>query len=182
MAQQSFDYSVCKTVKAPSPDKSGGLIDIAVSVARVRQLAAAGRNNDIFAMFYNLCGVVPPVNNIGYHEQGDVFPDAWGGLKHSHVIFKGLQRPFHEENGDSIVYIYGVKPGYVYKYEPNMACVARRIDAPRNALFVAYVVFENNDFEKGEVLNWEWVTADSQNPNYPEDFANRYKEKVWENE
>jgi hypothetical protein len=167
-------------VQAPSP--SGDLISLGVSVERVRQLAALGRRSDIFAFFYNLCGLDIPVNNFGYHEKDDGnFPDNWGGLKHSHAIYRGIKRPYKEAERDGDVYIYVVQHRYVYQYISNMVCVAKRAPAPARALFVAYVVFEGQPFDKGVVQNWEWVVADPENPKYPKDFNNRYEEKVWEN-
>lgn len=167
-------------VQAPSP--SGDLISLDVSAERVRQLASLGRTNDIFAFFYNLCGRDIPVNNFGYHEKDESqFPDRWGGLKHTHAIYRGIKRPYKEAEKDGNVYIYVVQHRYVYQYTPHMVCVAKRVPAPDRAVFVAYVVFEDQPFGKGAVQNWEWVVADPENPKCPKDVNNRYEEKVWEN-
>lgn len=169
------------SVKAPSPVEIG-LISLTIDHERVKELAQSGRNNDIFAMVYNVCGMLPPVNNVGYHERHIPFSDNWGGLRHTHAIFKGLKRPFHDDNHDSEIYMYIVAPRFVYKYIPDMACVACRVDAPENAVFVAYVKFSNELFTSGSIINWEWVVSDNASPNKPKDFLKRYEQQVWENE
>ena len=165
---------------APHPKRHGELILLSIGGERVRETASLGRYNSLFELDYNICGVPPDVNNIGYHEREDNFPDSWGGLKHCHVIFKGIKRPFQEKGLDGSVYVYVASPRYVYKYEPHMVCVAKRIKAPLNAVFATYVKFDHN-LDNGEVISWEWVVADKEQPQYPENYANRYDEKVWEN-
>lgn len=168
-------------VNAPSPDSSGGFVELLVNRSRIQDIAETGRNNDIFALFYNVCGVVPPVNNIGYHENNS-FKDDWGGLRHSHVIFRGLKRPFHEQNHDSNVYIYVTCPRFVYRFvTDNMVCPAKRVDSPPNSVFVSYVVFKEDSFKVGEIKSWEWIVADKNNSRFPADYSSRYEEKVWEN-
>jgi hypothetical protein len=169
------------SVKARSPAENK-LVSLKVDPQRVRELASSGRNNDIFALVYNVCGMLPPVNNVGYHERSIPFVDNWGGLRHTHVIFKGLKRPFHDDNHDSEIYMYVVAPRFVYKYVPDMTCVARRVEAPKNTVFVAYVKFGDEFFTSGSVINWEWVVSDNRSPNKPKDFLNRYDQQVWENE
>ncbi len=171
------------TIYAPSPAANAELIGLVVAEERIAELATVGRITDLFGLLYNLCGIVPDVNNIGYHERDENIPfaDNWGGLKHAHVIFKGLKRPFHEADHDSVVYIYVVSPRYTYKYVPDMVCCARRLLPPQNAVFVAYVIFSNDNFVSGRVINWEWVKADPLKPNMPNDFSNRYDNMVWEN-
>lgn len=174
-------FAAAPSVSATAPD--GRLISLSVSRERIRQLAQLGKYNDIFAYFYNLCGIQIPVNNFGYHEQkaGLIFPDHWGGIRHAHLIYKGIQRPFREAKLDSDVYIYVTAHSYAYRYVPDMVCCAKRVDVPSNNLFVAYVIFADGDFEKGVVTAWEWVLCDSQDKKFPKDHSIRYEEKVGEN-
>lgn len=152
-----------------------------MSGERIKQLASLGRRNALYEAFYNVCGILPPVNNIGHHEKKhSPFPDGWGGMKHAHVIFRGVRRPLTEDGIDKKIYVYAVSPRFVYEYVPDMVCCAKRKPAPKGAVFVAYVVF-NTDFSKGEILNWEWVVADQEKPNYPANYKVRYDEEVWSN-
>lgn len=170
-------------IYAPSPAGSGQLIGMSIASSRVIELASVGRVSDLYGLIYNLCGTLPQVNNLGYHERHENIPfaDNWGGLKHAHTIFKGLKRPFHEANHDSVVYIYVVSPRYTYKYIADMVCCARRLPPPNNSVFVAYVIFEDESFKNGSIINWEWVKSDPANSKMPKDFSNRYDTMVWEN-
>lgn len=167
-------------VIAPSPE-GAGFITLNAEVSRIEQLASLGRKSLLFEYVYNVCGVAPPVNNIGYHEKDESpFKDSWGGLRHAHSIFKGVNRPLNRNGVDEKVYIYVISPKYVYTYVPDMVCVAKRKAAPGKAVFVVYVLFEK-EFSEGKIVNWEWVIADQEDPLLPANFNERYNEKVWSN-
>lgn len=166
---------------APRPD-GNGFVALRIGRERVQQLAKLSRRTPLFELLYNVCGVVPPVNNIGYHEQNDPpFQDGWGGLKRAHTIFRGVRRPLNGDGIDGTVYVYVVSPLYTYRQVSHMACPAKRFPAPAGTVFTAYVVFDDDQCSAGEIRNWEFVFADKVNPRYPEDYINRYEEKVWEN-
>lgn len=178
LSQEEKESLVCL---APSL-QGNGLVTLDIDRERVQKLAAVGRRSALFELLYNVCGIVPPVNNIGYHERHEPpFQDGWGGLKHTHAIFKGLRRPMNGDGVDRNVYIFVVSPKYTYRYEAHMVCTAKRHAAPKSSVFVGYVVFDDDILEKGKVVNWEWVLADSRNPSLPENFDTRYDEKVWAN-
>lgn len=166
---------------APSPAGDHTLIVLAVESERVRQIAKLGRKTPLFELLYNVCGILPPVNNIGYHE-ADLFPDHWGGMQHTHAIFKGLRRPMNNHGLDDRVYVYLLQPKYTYKYCADMVCVAKRFPAPAQSVFAVYVTFEDEtDFTGGVIINWEWVLSDSDAPQYPKEFDNRYDQRIWTN-
>jgi len=165
---------------APSPDGSGEIIKLKVDDERVRQLARLRRKTALFELVYNVLGQVPPVNNIGHHENSS-FPDHWGGMRHAHAIFKGLKRPMNDHDLDGNVYIYVLSPRFTYRHIPDMVCPAKRFDAPANAVFVVYVVFAGKEFERGLIVNWEWVDASPDQPLYPLDYTDRYEQSVWTN-
>lgn len=169
--------------EVPSPH-GDGFVTLSIERQRVKQLAEQGRRTPLFEFFYNVCGVVPPVNNVGtVHERDDPpFQDGWGGMKHTHVIFKGVKRPLNGDGLDKNVYVYVNSPRYVYKYIPHMACVAKRDEPPKNQLFVCYVVFDDETCSSGRVIYWEWVLADEQDPRRPLNYKGRYDNEVWANE
>jgi len=165
---------------APSPDGGNRMITLAVDAERVRQLATSRRTTALFELIYNVLGKVPPVNNIGYHEKS-VFPDNWGGMIHTHAIFKGLKRPMNDHELDGAVYVYLMSPRFTYRYIADMACTAKRFDAPKDSIFAVYVIFEDNNFDRGSIVNWEWVSSDRHAPRYPRDYKDRYEQRVWTN-
>lgn len=162
--------------------KDGSIIRLNIEQERVRQLASLGRKSALFELLYNVCGIVPPVNNIGYHEQNEApFQDNWGGMRHAHVVFQGIKRPMNGQDFDKNVYVYIAKPKYVYRFEPHMVCVAKRHDAPAGAVFACYVLFDDEQHTSGKVVNWEWLEVDQQDPMLPADYSERYDKRVWAN-
>lgn len=163
--------------------RGDGTTVLDIAEGRVKQLANLGRKSALFELVYNVCGIVPPVNNIGYYEKdGTPFPDCWGGMKHAHVVFQGIRRPMNEQGFDKNVYIYVAQPKYVYRFEPSMVCVAKRHIAPAGAVFACYVLFDSEELSSGRVINWEWLDADQGDPSKPADWAERYDNEVWINE
>jgi hypothetical protein len=129
-------------------------------------------------LFYSICGVVPPVNNVGYHETNDatLFPDCWGGIQRAHALFKGLKRPMIDNGLDRDVFIYVCKPPYRYTYLPHMVCVAKREDVPQNQLLTILVVREADGFE---ISDWNWVLSDSADDTLPKGYTERYETRIW---
>lgn len=166
---------------APSLDGKG-LVTLTIAQERVQQLSKVRRLTPLFELFYNVCGVRPPVNLIGHHEKDlPPFPDGWGGLRHTHAIYRGIRRPMNGDGFDHDVYIYVVQPRYVYRSIVDTACLAKRYDAPKDSVFVAYVVFDDANCTAGRILNWEWVEADMNQRNLPNDAQGRYDNRVWSN-
>lgn len=168
-----------ESVVAPSPAGKDEFVELTVSRERVQRFAKQRKLTKIFELFYNVCGQLPRVNNIGYHERDDAsqFPDHWGGLRHAHALFKGLRRPMNHDHEDAEIFVYTLSPRFTYEYVPHMTCVARRVDAPREAVFVVYTKFTKEG--KGSVISWEWVQSSGDGSGLPEDFENRYEQRVW---
>lgn len=177
----TIDLTLCESFEVKSPFGPGfALVEVGRDNPRLLQLAGSGANHKLFELFYNVCGIVPPVNNIGYFEQNIPFQDAWGGIRRAHAIFQGLKRPCTSPGKDGQFYTYVTKPKFRYKFEPSMVCCARRVEVTGGRLFVAVVSFKAQD-DVGKVLNWEWVEADPSNEMLPVDFKNRYDLEVWNN-
>jgi|GEM_PF-2732502 len=174
-------------ILAPSYNQPGQMIELDLDADRVRALAERRRITDIYEIFYNLYGVVPPVNNIGYHEANAFrivnghhvpFKDSWGGLRHAHAIFRGLERPRNELDGDKGVYIYVVNPRFRYKFIVDTVCLAKRVPVPSRRLFVVYVTFDN---DVGKVVHLDWLESSPDNGLMPVDYNSRYEKMVWQN-
>lgn len=178
LAVLNYDRLRIADTVAPHPDDRAQLCELQLSSQTVSRVAGHGKVTKIFEMYYNVMGIVPPVNNAGYHEKMFPFPDHWGGQRHAHALFQGLRRPFNERNADKGVYVYISKPKFVYEHIPHMVCVARRSEAPEDAVFATYVLFPESR-SNGVIVNWEWITADSKQADLPDDFDNRYDNRLW---
>ncbi|WP_444891990.1 hypothetical protein ACJJIE_13255 [Microbulbifer sp. TRSA001] len=171
-------------ISAPSPNNKDQQISLRIDRELVQNYADIGAKTELYQLFYNVCGLIPPVNNIGYHEelntQGTlIFPDASKGLESSSALFRGLRRPCFGQEGEKDVFIYIVNPTYVYEYVPHMVCMAKRELAPENAVLAVYVVFDDDQLIKGKVVQFELVRADQNRPHLPKDYINRYDKQIW---
>lgn len=162
----------------PSPQSAEEQIEVWVDSGIVGKLSSIRATHQLFALYYNVLGQLPPVNNAGYHEKDDQEADNSRGILDAHAVFQGLNRPHIEEDGDKSVYIYIVKPKYTYEYVPDMATTCRRKLAPEGAVFAVYVKL-NEEGTGGEIFNWEFVKCDPQDQSLPEDHENRYDERRW---
>ena len=181
---ESLQALVPLTVSAPSPKDRSQSISLRIDRELVWKYADIGAKTQLFQLIYNVCGIEPPVNNIGYHEEQDgqgtiSFPDVSKGVGSSSALFRGLRRPCFGQGRDKDVFIYIVNPTYVYEYIPHMVCVAKRELAPKNSVFAVYVVFEDEQYTNGTVVQFELVRADAHKLHLPKNFVNRYDEQIW---
>jgi hypothetical protein len=167
------------TIKnVPSPLDSSKEIELRVDTDIVGKLALIRSTIRLWQVYYNVCGRVPPVNNIGYHEKDSGVHDKSKGILDVHAVFQGLNRPHETENGNEAVYIYIIAPDYRYDYAAGMVCVAKRNSFPDGTVFAVYVHLDADE-EKGVIFNWEPVKSASDNPRLPENFNERYDEEKW---
>lgn len=106
-------------------------------------------------------------------------------------IFKGINRPLHNEGTDNFVFIYVCKPRFRYIFTKPRA-PADILLAPANSVFATYVTLNRTMMTdlhtatqappqsfRGVVLGWEWVMECRQTPGLPHDHAKRYKGRLW---
>lgn len=175
-----MDYEkALKDIPAPAPGDPKQFCYLQIHPETVATYAKAGKHTKVFEMVYNVCGLVPPVLNIGFHEQEHVFPDHHGGIRHACALFQGIKRPFVDNGRDGEIFVYTVRPKFFYEYIPHMVCVAQRLEVPQEVLFAVYVKFEDLDYTYRVIFGWEWIPADTQDCCLPEDYIERYEKRVW---
>lgn len=165
-------------ISAPSPLDSDKEIVLSIDKGVVEKVGSIAWTNKLYAMSYNILGVIPPTNNAGLHEMESTEEDNSRGIKDAHAVFQGIRRPHIEEGGDESVFVYIIKPKYCYKYIPDMACTTKREPFPEKAVFAVYVNFDQEK-DIGEVFNWELLKADPAEPHLPESSEHRYDRRVW---
>ena len=166
-------------IAAPSPIDPSQRVSLRVDPTVMKKLSELRATTQILQFFYNICGCLPPVNNIGFHERDCVveFPDHSKGIQDTLAVFQGLKRPCNDDGEDKLVFVYVTKPNYYYKFLPDMTCCAKRHSAPPKTVFAIYVKFDDESLTAGEIIQWEIVVADSAEPNYPQEFSERYDAK-----
>ncbi len=147
-----------------------------IDLELLSSLAAARRRTDLLQLLYLLGGVLPDVNNIGYHERDNAVASIYAGLRSARTIFRGIKRPCINDKFDAQVYIYILAPAFTYQYAPSMVCAFKRVDAPAKAVYAVYVEIDASG--EATVLNAEWVKAD-EGSTLPANHADRYKEMIW---
>ncbi len=159
----------------------GTEITVAPNPRLMQQLAGTRQIAKLFDYSYVLCGLPPQVNNIGYFERNSTIEDEHEnrGLLRAHAIFRGLKRPCIDDGVDAEVYVYVMKPRFTYRYAPGMVCAAKRTDAPRDSVFVTYIRFIGQEFDRGEIVGWDWVPCDAQEQRLPAGYNERYSGEVW---
>lgn len=171
-----MDISSVTGTDGPSPHDNQELARFEVDSDALKSIAEIRNYTQLYAYFYNVLGILPPVPHIGYHEKDCSFPDHWGGIKHAHALFKGIERPYVNGDLHEQIYAYIVKPKFIYKHHSSMVCLAKRVEAPKNSVFAIYVRFNN---EIGSILYWEWVFSDEKDELLPQDYETRYSGRVW---
>jgi len=172
-----MDIEAVKFTDGLSPEDRTDLVLLKVDTEALKNLTETRSTNKVFEYFYNVCGYLPPVNNIGCHEADQAFPDHWGGVKHSHALFQGINRPYVDGDLHEEIYIYIISPKFVYKYVVSMSCVARRVSAPPDAVFAVYVRFDDEGI--GTIISWEWVFSDDRDKSLPDGYDKRYSKRIW---
>jgi len=145
--------------------------------------ARARRRQPVFEFWSILNGEPPPVPNVERYGRASAVMGLVR-LTAAHACFRGIRRPFAEDDSGANILAYVLKPTQFYRYEPNLACVAQKQNVPEDVVFVAYVRMdepcegERIDI-KGVLTHWGFVEADSANLPLPVDHASRYDERLW---
>lgn len=172
-----------ENIKVDFKDGANNAVQLTFSDQHWNKLVSSRLLTKIFAAYSLIAKVLPPVNAIGYHE-GYTEDTSLMSINDAHALFKGIERPRGgEENGGSI-YCFVIKASYNYSFLANMVCVAKKVSVPNNCVFVVYVKLggplqPDGNGVSGRITNWELVTADPADPTLPENYNERYNERIW---
>ena len=99
-------------------------------------------------------------------------------------------------NADDEVYVYIADSGYDYVYPQERRFSSLGLlqaPMPHSSVFATFVVLDDGVVASaaeaireagggqvdGIVQNWEWTLASPDDPALPEDFQNRYAQRMW---
>lgn len=179
--------AVPATIGAWAPFDNRQHCKFRMSKDHAAKAAKAGRRQPLLEFWSVLRGIAPPISSIGYHENHTDFPLIHGKLStlfDAHACFMGVKRPLAEDDTGANVVVYVLKPRFYYELTPDMVCMAKKVAVAPDLVFVAYARLdmpcsENQSVVKGVLTHWEFVVADSDNPQLPENHATRYDEPLW---
>jgi hypothetical protein len=104
-------------------------------------------------------------------------------LADAHALYRGIQRPFAEDDNGANVLAYVTKPRLFYEYDPNMVSVALKVPVPEDVVFVTYARLERTpgdlDQFRGTVTHWGFVESDPRDTMLPVEHFTRYRERLW---
>lgn len=188
-------------VWAPARDDRNLAVRLFVNPITIRQMVDDHRNAGIGQFAALIHGSITYTSLGGMRRR-----EALGGLQNAVALFRGISRPmagsgtdrhpiidFHD---DREVYVYVTNPGsdYVWPSQRRFSPLGpQEAPKPEASVFATFVVFDKGVIASaveaireagggqvdGIVQNWEWTLASAKDPSLPDDFENRYEERLW---
>jgi hypothetical protein len=187
------------TVKAPSPYNRSEVITFAISDIYLKTLFGGKRVTPIYQIWTHVVGELPPINNVSRLLNVDVVPTLTT-LQHSIACFRGVQRPYDDEEDGGSVLVYVLNPKVSIARDVNMACLAKAVRVPAETCLTVQVkptaalqppkmalnsdvtrYFDTEDEETvhGVVTRLEFIPGTGDSPTLPERHDERYHQRLW---
>lgn len=170
-------------IVAPSPDDQSKRILLGISQEFVDRNAAVFRRTPVYQIWTHLVGELPPINNVSRLMDGDL-PPTITTLNESVACFRGVNRPYDdEENGDSVL-VYVLNPSVTVAYLGDLACMARAVKVPANTALTVQVRLRKSlqtagDNIHGTVTRLEFVAGSGGQIILPAEHSERYAKLLW---
>lgn len=179
-------------VTAPHPDDRTKTASYSISEHFTYCNAAVSRLSPIFQVWAHIVGELPPINNISRLLRGVVIPTLTT-LADSVACFRGVKRPYDdEENGESVL-VYVLNPTVTIDHEPSLVCLAKAVKVPSDVALTVQVkpkkalhgaddrvepatVASGAD---GVVTRLEFVSGNGATPILPKRHSERYLTRLW---
>jgi hypothetical protein len=173
-------------VDAPSPDDPGANIRLGMSESYIKRHAETMRVSPVYWLWVHAVGELPPINNVSRVMKG-LAPPTLTKLGQSVACFRGVNRPYDDdENGHSVV-VYVLNPTVTIEFEKDMACMAKAMKVPVNTALTVQARLRKSLQAQGETVDGiitrvEFVVGvEEGNLVLPRDYATRYSEDLWRN-
>lgn len=156
-----------------------------------RKALELGRKQPLLDLWSVVLGEIPPVNNALSKWGKTTEAHKLSSLLGAHACFRGIKRPAGNDDKGFDFYAFVSKPAIFFVYDPCLGCVIKPSHVPEDIVHVTYV---RHDYPQGRpvgkcskvangaigvVTHWEFVEADSDSPNLPVNFAERYRRQMW---
>lgn len=170
-----------QSIPGRSPFDSGKLVEFRVCRSDVIKAAEQRRRQPAFEFWSILAGQLPPIPSaermVEYGDQ-DFFR-----LIDAHACFQGIKRPCGADDDGSRTVAFILKPSsfFVFDGRPPVSWMHKKA-VPHDLVFVAYARLDepcDTASHVGVLTHWQFVEADENDPNLPEDFGNRFVKRLW---
>lgn len=167
-----------QTILSPTPEDKGKACKLRVAKEDVIKAAENRRRQVAYQFWSVLAGKAPPVP-VQYEGDKD---SGLTTLMDAKACFKGLKRPNGDDDHSAECVAYVLKPAYFYEYEfrpPLVLSVKQAVNL--DVVFVAYAKLDvpSAGAIRGVLTHWEFVFAAEDNLLLPENWQNRYQERLW---
>jgi hypothetical protein len=173
-----------ETVDARCPANRDHTCKFRISKLDLQKAAKVGRRQPAFDMWSAVLGQAPPVPNIEAYQPNFPVNEGLTALSEASACFRGVKRPWAEDDMGDDVLAYILKPRFLYRYQVSMACTAEKVRVPEDLVFVAYVRLDepydvNSLLPRGVVTHGGLVETDGKDLLLPIDYATRYTARLW---
>jgi len=170
-------------VAAKSPWNRDVACSLRVSAEMASKSARVGRKQPAFNFWSLIKGKAPPVLNVRAGEKGKRADENLVGVDAAHACFRGLKRPLGDQDSAENYVVYVLKPQFLYRYRPSLACLAEKVAVPDCMVFVVYakldVPVNKEALIQGVITHWDFVLHSEDDRLLPEDHQTRYAERLW---
>jgi hypothetical protein len=173
-------------VRAPSAENQTQIVSYAISEQFMGRNSSVVRLSPIFQMWVHVVGKLPPINNVRRVFRGTVVPDVTT-LADSVALFRGVRRPYDDEEQGESVLVYVLNPTATIAYEVDPACLAKASLVPPNTCLTVQVkpaksLQVHGESVQGVVTRLEFVSGSREggNPILPLRHSDRYIERLWQ--
>ena len=189
--------------QAPAAADRTKLVTYKISEHLTYSLAAASRLSPIFQMWAHVVGELPPINNVSRLSHGEVKPTLTN-LTQSVACFRGVKRPYAEEEDGASVLVYVLNPAVTLDREVSLVCLAKAVTVPADTCLTVQVKptatlqpskaplntgetrSSHLDVEgtednliHGVVTRLEFVEGNGKTPVLPRGHETRYHQRLW---
>lgn len=180
--QNSPDWlNLPQSIPGRSPFDREKLVEFRVCRTDVVKAAEQRRRQPAFDFWSVLAGSLPPIPGaermVEYGDQ-DLFR-----LIDAHACFQGIRRPCGADDDGSRTVAFVLRPASFFAFDgrPPVSWMYKK-SVPNDLVFVAYARLDepcDAASHVGVLTHWQFVEADENDPDLPEDFGNRFVNRLW---
>jgi hypothetical protein len=172
-------------VRAPSATNRTKIVQYAISEQFIGRNSTVVRLSPIFQVWTHVIGELPPINNIQRVTRGTLTPTLTT-LADSVALFRGVRRPYDDEEQGESVLVYVLNPEVTIAHETDLACLAKASLVPTDTCLTVQVKPKSLQIQgesvEGLVTRLEFVSGgrEGDSPILPLRHSDRYLERLWQ--
>ena len=127
---------------------------------------------------------MPPINNAELVRRTEHPNDTIADIRSAHACFQGVQRRYDQDDSGSDVYVYVINSAYTVRWQSNMRTCAGIYPTTAGTVLTVQVrsatsLHPCQEGIWGTITKWEFISADRDRPEFPEEYDRRYDGLIW---